>query len=420
MELGNRAWYQRLVKQKQCTVELDFSFLETPFALLWTQRIRYWPCHLIHRLKRELCCARLGSKGKPLRSCESDWRGQVWRTPQASFDRSINYFVGSTCSQSSITYRCNQITDWIMRLCIGLICSISICNTFLLLLHDCISRLFLTTVEPIIPRRIIQTYSEYGERWDANLSFKRLNPNYEYLFFNDTEAEDFVRKHMTPDVIRAYGQMPKPVLKADYFRYIAVYVLGGAYSDFDTECLRPIDTWHQNQRDVGFIVGIEAESDTWKRDFARPLQICQWTFAAVPRHPILRRVIEKIANRTTEMLNRTITTDVVMNWTGPGIWTDTIFDYLNETYQVPWPTLRKLEHGRLIGDVYILPITAVQPYAYSMGAQGPDHPDAITNHHFWGTWKRNRSSSTTEEYNIWYSRWELSASSPSLWFFHWN
>ena len=276
-----------------------------------------------------------------------------------------------------------------MRLSIRLICVVWIVSMGLLLLKHLISRLPTAVNEPIIPRRIIQTYVSYAEIMDANLSFKRLNPHYEYLFFNDTAAENFVRQHMPADIVRAYEQMPRPVLKADYFRYIAVYVLGGVYSDFDTECRRPIDTWHDNHRNVGFIVGIEAESPTWERDFARPLQICQWTFSARPGHPILRRLIEKIAHQTERMLNQTITSPVVMEWTGPGIWTDNIFDYLNETYQVQWPTLRKLEQARLIGDVYILPISALQPYSYDMGAKGPNHPDVRTKHHFWGTWKKN-------------------------------
>ncbi|CAF3522954.1 unnamed protein product, partial [Rotaria sp. Silwood2] len=73
-----------------------------------------------------------------------------------------------------------------------------------------------------------------------------------------------------------------------------------------------------------------------------------------------------------------------MNWTGPGLWTDTVFDYLNETYHVQWPTLTKLDHTRLIGDVYILPITGFQPSAFDMGARGPNHPEARIAHFFHG------------------------------------
>ena len=243
--------------------------------------------------------------------------------------------------------------------------------------------------DPIIPRHIIQTHVQYEDIWDQSRSFKELNPKHTYLFFNDDEADRFVRRHMPDTVIQAYAAMPMAVLKADFFRYIAVYVLGGVYSDLDTTCLRPIDTWTDDESHVGMIVGIEAESATWKRDFARPLQLCQWTFAARPGHPILKRIIDKIANYTSTMANRTMSVAVVMDWTGPGIWTDTVFDYLNETYHFQWPALSKLEHGRLVGDVYVLPVTAFQPNGFDLGGKGERHPDARVKHHFAGSWKRH-------------------------------
>ncbi len=50
-------------------------------------------------------------------------------------------------------------------------------------------------------------------------------------------------------------------------------------------------------------------------------------------------------------------------------WTDTVFNYLNETYHVEWPTLLKLPHGRLIDDVYILPLTGFQSSTFHLGAK---------------------------------------------------
>ena len=156
---------------------------------------------------------------------------------------------------------------------------------------------------------------------------------------------------MPPSIIHAYENMPWAVLKADYFRYISIYVLGGVYSDIDTICLRSIDTWTDNYTNINFIVGIEAESPTWKRDFARPLQLCQWTFAATPNHPILKRLIDNIEKQTKVFLNGNLSLSLIMNWTGPGIWTDAVFDYLNETYHVEWPTLSKLNQSRVIGEI---------------------------------------------------------------------
>jgi alpha 1,6-mannosyltransferase len=244
------------------------------------------------------------------------------------------------------------------------------------------------TYNPVIfPRNIIQTGMLNETNSLLVQSFKQLNPNYTYLFYNDTQATDFVHKHMPPNIIRAYDMMPMTVLKADYFRYISVYVLGGVYSDIDTECLRPIDTWHDNYKNVGFIVAIEAETKKWESSFARPLQLCQWTFAARPKHPILSRMIQNIARQTKKFFNSSLTISVIFDWAGPGLWTDTIFAYLKETYHVEWRTLSHLRYGRLIGDVYILPITAFGPNNYDNTPRDERSCKPRVKHHFYGSWR---------------------------------
>ena len=93
---------------------------------------------------------------------------------------------------------------------------------------------------------------------------------------------------MLPDIIRAYEVIPIPVLEVDFFRYILVYVLGGAYSDFAIECWRPIDTWTDDYTGVGFIIGIKAKDPVSHVKIARPLQPCQWRFTGMPSRSILK------------------------------------------------------------------------------------------------------------------------------------
>jgi mannosyltransferase OCH1-like enzyme len=238
-----------------------------------------------------------------------------------------------------------------------------------------------------IPRIIIQTGGRHHDNTHSSQSFKRLNPNYEYLYYDDAQAKKFVHKHMSPEVIQTYDMMRKGVLKADYFRYIALYILGGVYSDLDTECLRPIDTWTDNHTNVDFIVGVEGEGIPMKGGLARQLQLCQWTFASRPKHPILKRMIDKIGEQTKKFQSSPLSVPLIMNWTGPGLWTDIIFDYFNETYHVEWPTLVKLQHGRLIGDVYLVPVAGFSPSAYGLGAKGREDARALVWHFFRGTWK---------------------------------
>ena len=239
--------------------------------------------------------------------------------------------------------------------------------------------------EPI-PRNIIQTAIKMQAIEKLAQSFIKLNPNHSYLFFNDIQAEVFVRQHMPPHIIRAYEMMPAPVLKADYFRYIALYILGGVYSDGDTECLRPIDTWTDNYTNVSFIVGVEVETPVRFQGFARAFQLCQWTFASAPKHPILKRIIDDIAKQTKFSNASQLNIPTILDWTGPGPWSDTVFDYLKETYHVERKTLSQSKHGRLVGDIYFLPITAFDPRAYNMGEKGKNGTEARVWHYFHGGW----------------------------------
>ena len=146
----------------------------------------------------------------------------------------------------------------------------------------------------LIPRCIIQK-SPTKQSSYSNSTFVMLNPNYKYYHFDDKEADQFVRDYLPPTIVQVYLSMPKAILKADFFRYIAIKLLGGVYSDTDTDCVRPIDTWADDLKNVKLIIGIEREHpDELHRPFgAKYLQICMSTFAAAPEHPILRRVVEK-------------------------------------------------------------------------------------------------------------------------------
>ncbi|CAF1320796.1 unnamed protein product [Rotaria magnacalcarata] len=241
-----------------------------------------------------------------------------------------------------------------------------------------------------IPQNIIQTGLYSSTHWYYTKSWKQLNPNASYYFFNDGEAANFVHKHMPPDIASIYDILPFAVLKADFFRYIATYILGGVYSDIDTECLQPINVWTDNYTNASFIVGVEGDTAIGGAILARKLQLCQWTFAAKPKHPILKRMIDNIKKKTKIFIkSKKDLSTIIMDWTGPGLWTDTIFDYLNETFNVNSSTLSKLNQGRLIGDVYYLPVAAFSPVALSLGAKGRNNKEALVYHDFQGSWKPN-------------------------------
>ncbi|MGE0024281.1 MAG: glycosyltransferase family 32 protein, partial [Hyphomicrobium sp.] len=82
-----------------------------------------------------------------------------------------------------------------------------------------------------IPRRIIQTDKSadlplLGRAVQA--SMRLLNPDFEYVFFDDAAVERFIDDEF-PQYRALYDSFPVRIQRFDFFRYLAVYRLGGFY-----------------------------------------------------------------------------------------------------------------------------------------------------------------------------------------------
>ncbi|KAK9375468.1 nucleotide-diphospho-sugar transferase [Lipomyces chichibuensis] len=286
------------------------------------------------------------------------------------------------------------------------------------------------------PRTIWQTWkyapsdSRFSSKFNGGIeAWTRLNDGFTHEILDDDTAGNLVRQlyASVPEVIEAYFAMPKPILRADFFRYLILLARGGVYSDIDTTALKGVVKWFsygvsdivKNEKgddtitltderaaevartiesDTGLVVGIEADPDRpdWHDWYARRVQFCQWTILAKRGHPVVLRIVSHI---TTETLRRKVTGTLdlpkskdagsqIMNWTGPGIWTDTIFEYLSGVQvHTDWHNVTGISRGKVIGDVVILPITSFSPGVGTMGANGPEHPHAFVYHTFEGSWK---------------------------------
>jgi mannosyltransferase OCH1-like enzyme len=137
-------------------------------------------------------------------------------------------------------------------------------------------------------------------------TWRDLNPDYEYRYMDDTQAAEFVLNEYGQEWYDLFVGLPVGVMRGDLWRYMVIYKYGGVYSDLDTECLKPISTWMQDDKE--FIVCPETDHD-----------FVQWTFAATAQHPILKSVLDLIKDR---LLNPEYgSPHFVHNHTGPAIWT---------------------------------------------------------------------------------------------------
>ena len=157
----------------------------------------------------------------------------------------------------------------------------------------------------LVPRIIHQTYFEeltldkYPNMSRMIESFKQSG--WEYRFYSDEEAQNFLSTHFPPEVREAYDTLRPGAFKADLFRYCALLIHGGVYADVDIILESNLDT--SVPPDVGFVVpmdepGIEAN-----------VRMCVWNgfIAAAPAHPFLASVIETVVN---QVRNRFTSADV--------------------------------------------------------------------------------------------------------------
>ncbi|KAL1632724.1 alpha-1,6-mannosyltransferase Och1 [Neofusicoccum ribis] len=241
---------------------------------------------------------------------------------------------------------------------------------------------------------------------EPEASWTILHPTFVHEVITDSVAVHLMR-HLyasIPEVLEAYHALPLPVLKADFFRYLILLARGGIYSDIDTAALKPATDWVPADvpRDsYGLVVGIEADPDRedWHDWYSRRIQFCQWTIQAKPGHPVLREIV---ANITEETLRRKkegrLVADVngIVEYTGPALWTDIIFDFFNDpqyfdmsasTKNITWEEFTGITAAKKVGDVIVLPITSFSPGVRQMGAGEDDDPMAFVKHNFEGTWK---------------------------------
>lgn len=237
----------------------------------------------------------------------------------------------------------------------------------------------------------------------AEASWTEKHPGFVHEVVIDKSAVLLMR-HLyasVPEVVEAFNSLPLPVLKADFFRYLILLARGGIYTDIDTTALKSTTEWIPDEvprSSLGLIVGIEADPDRtdWKDWYSRRIQFCQWTIQAKSGHPVLRDIVATITEDTLRMkklgiLKVGMMDKSIMEFTGPAIWTDTIFNYFNNpTYykmdgkNITWEAFTGMETAKKVGDVVILPITSFSPGVGQMGSKEPDDPMAFVKHDFEG------------------------------------
>jgi hypothetical protein len=195
-----------------------------------------------------------------------------------------------------------------------------------------------------IPKRIIQT----GKSFDLPLlsraaveNVRLLNPDFEYLFFDDQGVKEFINEWF-PEYRDFFYSFRFPISRYDFFRYLAVYHFGGFYLDLDVFLALGLEDL------LGFGCVFPFEELTmsvflWQK-YGMDWEIGNYAFGAAAGHPFLYTIIENCVKAQKDpewvrpmmkMIPRMFRDDfIVLNTTGPGLVSRTLAEYPEAAEQV--------------------------------------------------------------------------------------
>jgi hypothetical protein len=162
-------------------------------------------------------------------------------------------------------------------------------------------------------------------------NIRLLNPEYEYLFFDDHAVQTFVDQDF-PQYRGIFDSFRFPIQRFDFFRYLAVYRFGGFYFDLDVLLASGLC----DLLGCGCVFPFEGLtfSHYLRAQYNMDWEIGNFAFGAAPGHPFLKAVIDNCVKaqgdpkwakpmmRGSPGLMKS--EYLILNTTGPGLLTRTL------------------------------------------------------------------------------------------------
>lgn len=177
----------------------------------------------------------------------------------------------------------------------------------------------------MIPGRIVCTHVS-NNTLEPKLKYcvslmQELHPQWDFRFFSDGDARDFV-KGECPEHLELYDWYPRPVLKADLFRLLAVYRFGGFYLDTDFLLHKKLDPLCREKAVFAYEHVIDEKNyqmryPLWLRAGEERLTLANYAFGAEAGHPFLAAILEELVYRTQTFEAEACNDLDILHATGP-------------------------------------------------------------------------------------------------------
>jgi mannosyltransferase OCH1-like enzyme len=226
----------------------------------------------------------------------------------------------------------------------------------------------------MIPKRIIHIFVQPDRDRPLPMlcqacaaNARLLNPDFEYCFFDDKRMASFLENEF-PEYVDVFQSFPYPIQRYDFFRYLAVYRLGGFYFDLDVFLTQGLDPLlgHQavfSYEDLTFNSYLSDQHQVY-------FEIGNYGFGCRTEHPFMKAIIENcVRGRRDPVWERRFLEGLpwvlrsqwyVPSSTGPGLVTRTWAENpaLRPTVELLFPSeLSERARWRYFGD-YGVHVTA--------------------------------------------------------------
>jgi len=153
-----------------------------------------------------------------------------------------------------------------------------------------------------IPKIIHQTFytRDLPEKLVANVDqLRRLNPEWEYRFYDDNDIAAFIQTHYPAEVWRYFERIDPSygAARADLFRYLLMYRMGGVYLDIKSVMTRPIALRDDDRLLLSNWPKVSEGFDWGGHYELRHIaagEYQQWHIVCAPGHPCMKAVIETV------------------------------------------------------------------------------------------------------------------------------
>lgn len=151
-----------------------------------------------------------------------------------------------------------------------------------------------------IPARIIQT----GKAGEQSLTtravianLKCLNPDFEYLFFDDAAIAAFLDREY-PQYKQTFASFRHHIQRFDFFRCLAVYHYGGFY--FDLDVLLAVPLRELLTESCVFTFEQLSINRYLRTKYGLDYEIGNYAFGAAAGHPFLKAIIDNCVRSQTD------------------------------------------------------------------------------------------------------------------------